>query len=350
MIALRSLTAIALLLPGCAFPGSTSLSQGRATYNAVINETEDEQLLSMIVSRRYDETFGMLAVAGVTANLRIGATVGANLGFGNRSGYEGNLVPLSAGVAYEENPTISYVPLRGEQFVERMLAPVSAEQALLLNRMSSDEVEVLRLLVRRANGLVNPLFSSQRATEGFDHFIGLYAALRERGQLDIVGTGDGGFELLVHDYAAEESAEVAELLRTLGIRKGSDGGSAIRVPLRFEMGTRWTDGVDLETPSALEIIEAAAAGVRVPEKHLSRGFARPIMEPSPRDFLTIHSSRQRPDAASVAVKHHGWWFFVDRRDSRSKRVFMIVRTLVGMRLDDAAVAQSVPILTVPVGR
>lgn len=50
---------------------------------------------------------GLLAVASVTANVRIQANVGAQFGVGPESNYSGNLVPLRAGALYEENPTIS---------------------------------------------------------------------------------------------------------------------------------------------------------------------------------------------------------------------------------------------------
>src|SRR5690606_3118370 len=136
---------------------------GRAAYNDVINATEDQQILGLIVRMRYDETFGLLSVSSVTASLSIGATVGGNVGVGSSAGYAGNLVPFSVGGSYEENPTISYLPLRGEDFIERMLAPVGAEQTLLLSRLSTRDVEVLRLLVRRVNGIPNPLYSTAGA-------------------------------------------------------------------------------------------------------------------------------------------------------------------------------------------
>ena len=301
---IAAVPALASVLHGCAFAGSTSLGNGRSTYNAVINATEDEQVLSMLVSRRYDETFGMLAVASVTASLRAGASVGAQAGIGASSGYAGNLVPFSAGAAYEENPTISYVPLRGEQFVARLLAPLSAEQVLLLGRMSTPEVEVLRLLVRRANGLPNPLYAARPAPDGFDRFVDLYASLREQSRLDVVRSGvgdDGGFEMLLHDYAEDASGEVAELLRTLGIRRGdAGGGSPIAVPLRFGVGARSADGLDLETPSALEVVQAAAAGVRVPDAHLSEGVARPVERAGRRELLRVHASRVLEKAASAS--------------------------------------------------
>jgi hypothetical protein len=339
-----------ILLSGCAVVGPASVRNGRSTYNAVINQTEDEQILAMIVRQRYDETFGMLAVSGVTASLRISASFGANAGVGSSSGYEGNLVPLSAGAVYEENPTISYVPLRGEQFLQRMLAPISAEQALLLSRMSTDEVEVLRFLVRRANGLANPLYSSRPADAGFDRFLELYSRLREAGKLDIVQSSGEKFELLLHDYTEDQSRDVDELLRTLGVKKAREPAAPITLPLRFFVGSPQPDSLDLETPSALGVIEAAASGVDVPREHLTNALARPVVATAAQDLVAIHSAAKRPREASVAVKHRGWWFFVDGRDGRSKRGFMILRTLIGMRLDAAPPGQGTPLLTVPVNR
>jgi hypothetical protein len=341
-----------LALQGCAFVGPASLNNGRAAYNTVINATEDQQILSMIVQRRYDETFGLLAVSSVTASLRLGGSLGANVGIGSDSGYAGNLVPFSAGATYEENPTISYVPMRGEQFIERMLAPVSAEQALLLSRMSTEEVEVLRMLVRRANGIVNPLFSSQPAIDGghaFDRFVDLYVRLRERGRLDIVRSGDE-YQILLHGFREDESSEVAEFLGMLGLRKGRGDRGPIAVPVRFFVGEPRPDSVDLETPSALEIIEAAGAGVEVPDAHLTDGLARALVTTGSPALITIHSSRKRPSHASVAAMHQGWWFYIDARDAQSKQAFMILRTLIGLRLYDHDAAPAAPVLTIPAAR
>ena len=94
-------------LCGCAVVGPQSISAGRGVYTETINRTSDEQTLNMLVRLRYDETFGMMSVASVTANLQFSAQAATNIGIGDSENYAGNLVPLSAGVAYEENPTIS---------------------------------------------------------------------------------------------------------------------------------------------------------------------------------------------------------------------------------------------------
>jgi hypothetical protein len=339
---------VVLLALGCNGMGRTALSAGRGSYNAVINRTEDEQILSMIVRQRYDETYGLLAVASVTANMKIGASLGANVGVGSDSSYAGNLVPFAAGATIEENPTISYVPMRGEQFVAKLLAPLSADHALLLARMSSDDIEALRMLVRRANGLVNPAYATSANGAEFDRFVDAYASLRNEGVLDVVQAADGTYELLIHDHAPSHADEIAELLRVLGIARSAPPRAELRVPLRFFVGSARADGLDLETPSALEVIETAALGVEVPEEHLALGIARRTSLDEGHRILVVHSSSGRPDTPSVAVEHRDHWFYIDARDARSKQSFKMLRTLIGLRLDDAGTQQT-PVLTVPVG-
>ena len=89
MLALLS----ALGFYGCAVVGPQSIAAGRGVYAEVINRAEDEQVLNVIVRQRYDETFGMMSVASVTANLRFSTQAGANIGIGDSDNYAGNLVP-----------------------------------------------------------------------------------------------------------------------------------------------------------------------------------------------------------------------------------------------------------------
>jgi hypothetical protein len=99
---------------GCAWLGPQSIRSSRAAYNDAIIATNSEQLLSTIVSMRYGEPTSMLTVSSITASMHVGAAGGAELGFGRASNYAGNLVPLTAGGSYEDDPTISYTPLQGE--------------------------------------------------------------------------------------------------------------------------------------------------------------------------------------------------------------------------------------------
>ena len=111
-------------LSGCFGVGPRSISMGRADYNEAINRTEDEQLLMSIVKGRYGETSSLLAVSGVAANVRFNTSAGVEAGFGPKSNYDGNLVPFTGGLAYEENPTITYAPVQGETYLRQVLTPI----------------------------------------------------------------------------------------------------------------------------------------------------------------------------------------------------------------------------------
>jgi hypothetical protein len=69
VLILTTFCLVLCMLSGCAV-GPTSVKMGRAAYNEAINETEDEQMLMSIVKGRYGETFSLLAVNGVAANVR----------------------------------------------------------------------------------------------------------------------------------------------------------------------------------------------------------------------------------------------------------------------------------------
>lgn len=100
------------------------MRNGRAMYNRAMVATNNEQILDMIVRTRYEETAGLLAVQSITANVRVQGSVSAQFGIGPDSNFTGNLVPLSAATLYEENPTISYVPIQGEKYLRQLLAPL----------------------------------------------------------------------------------------------------------------------------------------------------------------------------------------------------------------------------------
>jgi hypothetical protein len=155
-------TTLALLLfaavVGCNTVGPASLQSGRIAHNGAIIATTDQQTLDMIVRIRYGEMPGLLSVATVTANVSIRASAGLQAGVGSDSSFAGNLVPISGGVVYEENPTISYVPLEGEKYIRQLLSPLPIDLVLLLSKASMKLGQILIPLVSDINGIHNPTF------------------------------------------------------------------------------------------------------------------------------------------------------------------------------------------------
>lgn len=147
-------------LQACSTLGPNTLSEGRPAYNEAIAATNSEQYLSWIVRMRYGVPTSQLAVSSITANVRFASSAGVNIGVGPSEYFVGNLVPLSGGVTYDENPTISYVPLQGEAHLRKLLSPVPVEVLALLLNMSAQPSAVLAVVAKRINGIPNAAFLS----------------------------------------------------------------------------------------------------------------------------------------------------------------------------------------------
>ena len=337
---------------GCAVVGPRSITAGRGVYAEVINRTEDEQILNVIVRMRYDETFGMMSVASVTANLSFRTSTGIQLGFGDDNDYAENLVPFSAGVAYEENPTISYEPLSGEDFMRRMLSPVATREWHLLSNQAKHPGKVFDLAVRRVNGLRNPLLGEKLPSRDFERFVELYDRLRRADVLDIVQASETGGEnnhfFDIHDYEDAHGDSVRELLDLLGIEVKPDG-STILLPFRLAVGSS-VSAINLQTRSAYDVLLEFGIGIEIPPAHLEAGIVEPLTwaVPEEKQFITIRSSKRRPDNATVRIRFRDRWFYIDATDTKSKRAFLFLRAFIGIRLADPGAAQRKPVLTVPV--
>jgi hypothetical protein len=295
----------------------------------------------------------MISVASVTANLQFSARAATNIGIGDSDNYAGNLVPLSAGVGYEENPTISYVPLSGEDFTRRMLSRVSTREWILLGQNAKHPGHTFSLAAQRVNGLRNPLLEEEPPSPDFVRFVALYDRLRRAGVLDIIQvpeTGNEGNNYFwdIHDYKEAHGDSVRELLDLIGIEV-SLGGSAILLPLREAVGSS-VSAVHVQTRSAYEILRAFGAGIDIPTAHLEAGIVEPLTSalPEERRIIRIRSAEKRPDDATVQIRFRDWWFYIDATDTQSKRAFQFLQTFIGMRLADPGAVHKAPVITVPV--
>lgn len=340
-------------LLGCAVAGPSAISNGRMVYNDVITRTNSEQLLALIVRLRYGEPFGLLTVASVTANLKLGGSVGAEFGLGPDSNYAGNLVPLSVGATYEENPTISYVPLSGEAVMTRLLAPLPLKVLVPLLRSANNLEDGVLLLVSRMNGLRRAHDVAAVAPPEFVRAAELMGRLRRTNMLDfgLSAEDHSRLVLVLYGFHGKADAEVEELLSLLDIEAVPEVEGALFIPIRFGVVRQSKAELILETPDLLSLIRRMGFGVEVPADHLERGivfFAG--TEGLPSSGLVVRTSRSRPTTAAVATRYRDHWFYIDESDIPSKLRFMQLLVIVGMRLSGPTGGEGgAPVLTIPVG-
>jgi hypothetical protein len=250
VFALASFCLSLFTLSGCAVVGPRSISHGRADYNEAINRTEDEQLLRSIIKGRYGETSSLLAVSGVAANVRFNTSAGVEVGWGPTSNYDGNLVPFTGGVAYEENPTITYAPVQGEKYLRQLMSPIPLDLLLLSVRSETSGAEVLTLLVNKVNDLRNPDFFDGPFTEPdprFIRFVELTTELTKAGVIDLVRDPrkEVSFTVVIDAYAPQYSKEVVEFLDLLDLSVPAEQSEEIVIPAYFAVKTRKVWGIGI---------------------------------------------------------------------------------------------------------
>jgi len=343
------------LLSGCAVVGPRAINSGRLAYNESISKTNEQQMLMEVLRGRYEERGSLLAVSSVTANVRVVTTVGLQAGAGNDSSYAGNLVPLSAGAVYEENPTISYTPVAGEKYLRQVMSPVPVPTIAQMATSLQNPQPYLIALISSINGIYNPEFTrpGDPPDERFAQVVAIMSELIAVHRLHWVreSTGDGELSILLDHTDPAQESRIRELLSLLGLPPPAPDAKSTVVPVALALDGRKTGTIGVTTRSVFKLIEVLSAAVDVPPSHISQGMALEYPPPGlVGQKLRIHRSETRPEQASVAVRYRDHWYFVDDRDLETKRFFKMVGAIWSSNMAEASSGARAPMLTVPVSR
>lgn len=334
--------------------GPSALSAGRPAYNEVIAATNGEQYLAWFVHQRYGLPSSQLAVSSITANVRFTTRAGIELGFGPSDNYIGNLVPFSGGVIYDENPTISYIPVQGEKHLRLLLSPIPVEMLGLLLNMNFQPGTMLALLVRRANGVPNPDFITtpeMQADHRFQRLVAVTQTLSKADKLTFFQTDaqTKSYHVWIHDYRPKYVEEVRAFLELLDIEGIALDGEDIALPVVGALRRSVNHSIALQTRSVLDLARIASASVEVPEEDRAAGLTVEFPESGiAGEYIRVQRASERPATAVSATRFRGWWYYVAGNDLRSKLYCVLVEALMSVQLSKAAEEGRGPVLTVPV--
>jgi hypothetical protein len=268
----------------------------------------------------------------------------------------GELTPFSGGLAYEENPTITYAPVQGEQYLRQLLSPIPLNILVLIMRTETDAADYLTLLANRINDLRNPDFlkaPSAGPDLQFQRFVRLSEELDHAGVLQLVEDPRKNvpFDALITNYAPAYSEKVREYLALLGLPMPAGETKDIVLPVYLAVKGRELDGIAISTRSTYDLIEILRAAIDIPQEHAAAGLARDYPAPGLAGRgIHVRASKGKPKRAAVAVKHRKFWFYIDETDMNTKLFYDMVRTLWSVSIAAAADQRAAPVLTLPVSR
>jgi len=170
----RSIAFIALWpallgLSGCLSP--IALDHAAIAYNQATANVVSKQLLLNIARARHNDPPYFTGISNIAATFSFQANAGATPALTGDFG--STILPLF-GVAASDNPTISIVPMEGEEFTKRLLTPIEENKMTLLLRQNIDVDLLFRLVAQdfrtQENGREVIYHNSPRAGSNYDQF------------------------------------------------------------------------------------------------------------------------------------------------------------------------------------
>ncbi len=352
----KEMTKLALLilcvaLAGCMSAGPKLVSGSRTNYNVVLRQADDQQMLLNLVRLRYRDQPMFLEVSALNTQFSISNEVNANTVLGQGDSYLG----VGGKIVAQETPTVSYTPLKGADFVQRILTPISVDTLFLLDTSGWSSERLFRLLVDEMNNVGNAQGSNGPTpahAPAYKEFKRLAFLLRQMGLDGLVSGGSyKNQRVLSFEPEALNRPEYLEWCRALGLNP-----SKRIFPVILAAGDGSDGSINLSFRSLAGVMYFLSQSVQVPEKDVAAGRVTVTTDDAGQPFnwqqvtegmLTIKSSPNPPDNASVAVNYRNSWFYIDDSDLDSKSTFVLLGQVYQL---EAGNAKSIaPVLTLPVG-
>lgn len=342
------------ILSGCSNIGARSVESGSIDYNIALQSTDDKQMLLNLVRLRYRDRPYFLETGSLTTQFSVTSSYGLAGGFGT-SVKQNTLA--NAGVTLKEQPTVSYQPLQGEDFAQRLLSPIDIETIVLLANSGWSLERILRLTLQSMNGLPNAPTAAgptpQRAPEylAFRQMTAAMRTLQAQDQLGLfIDSQDQEAYLFIGPEGKRTDAfkRLAELLHL-------DPQSS-RYRLMFGVSAKPGRSISLQMRSLMGVMSFMSQSVDVPEKDREAGLTTTTLSATGEIFdwgqvvdslISIPSQADIPERPAVSVRYRNTWFYIDDSDLDSKSSFSLLGQLFALRVgkgDGAA-----PMITLPVG-
>jgi hypothetical protein len=132
-----------LALTGCLSP--ITLNRAVPSYDEAVTDAISKQLLINIARAHQHQPIHFTGVSNIAATFDFRVSAGATPAFTGGAGRA--LMPIFGG-SVAENPTISIVPVEGEEFTKRLLTPFPETKFTLLLRQRYDIDLLLRLMAQ----------------------------------------------------------------------------------------------------------------------------------------------------------------------------------------------------------
>ena len=178
-ILLRLVSSIfpAILLSGCIGVGQSTIREGRGSYNNIIRDTNNEQLLTNIVRAGFRETLQFDTITSVAASSVASSALTGGIG---NIGLPGQTGSFSGTVGYNESPIVTISPNQGYALIAQLSSPIKVSS---INNLLNSNWPLLPVLDFTINDLT-PNYTD------FGRALNIIRVMYNIGALTIDSSGD----------------------------------------------------------------------------------------------------------------------------------------------------------------
>lgn len=136
-----------LTLAGCVSP--IAMHRAVMEHDRTVSRVQTDRLLLNIARARYRRHLHFTAVSNVAATFDFRTTAGFNgelfegVFAGAPAGFTKNFYSFNLGASMAENPTVNIIPIQGEEFANRILAPMDEGRFEFLYHRGADPAILL---------------------------------------------------------------------------------------------------------------------------------------------------------------------------------------------------------------
>lgn len=348
---------LVLFLSGCVNLGPTTLKSERSNYNLAIQKTNDEQLLLNLVRLKYRDTPFFMEVSSVASQFTLSSN--ANINATLQDGVKG-LFGLGGSLGMSEKPTVTYSPLQGDQFIQRVLSPLPLQTIALLFHSGWSIERIFRLCFQQMNNLKNAPGASGPTPTLAPKYIKFATAVKHLRKLQVQDAitltyreVNGLPQLVLHINKEDRFREDA---KQFALASNVEPGKAHYI-LTSSPAFNKSNQVRVVTRSLLGILFYLSQAVEVPKQDILQGKVTQTKTSEGNifdwkevtgDLLRIRSLSAQPENGPMAIFYRGNYFYIDDSDLSSKSTFSLLAQIFSLQA--GKIKSNSPLLTLPIGQ
>lgn len=349
--ALTGSVLLLLLSGGCKTIGPSTIPRDRFDYSSAMGDSWKDQTLLNLVKLRYMDLPIFLDVGQIVSGYSLETSVNVSGMLSSPGTVQGDSIGVGGQGRYTDRPTITYVPLTGDNFLDGFLKPIQPASLFYLIQTGYDAEFLIKLTVDSFNGLRNRstrIGSNRIPNEDFYRVAQLISEIQDVSGISMRIEEDEQKQQTTviffryQNVAPELAAKIKEVRQLLGLPDDTFKYNLVYSAIKGGPGE-----LALGTRSMLQVLSGLAHGVDIPEEHLQRNLVPPTPERSGLDkrLLRVRSGDKPPEDTFIAVEYEDSWFWIDNSDWQSKQTIVAIMFL--FTLADTGEAESLPMITIP---